>query len=575
MNRLEEIISTLKKYIGEGVEAALEFLEKVLDHSSNRYNDFIQIKSRYNSLQRELLLGVIDHGTYDISRNNISKALLLLSDEITEQDLIPEGGVVEEKEDKRGEVLYHVPDVMQLNHEEKCTVRIAFDVEQVLQDWEKSEADVIKSIRVSEIMAVSLMNVDESDPPFAIRSFSETVQFLDKDEFTEWVFYVKPIKTGRFPLVLRVSVIEMINNKEYKKDIVLEEEITVQSEAVPPAGTPEFKSAGTGITLSSNPLPVERGAPAVAEAQEAGKKGVSRVAAGILATAAIAAASFFGVQYYWQEQAWKDAVNGTGKGGYEGYLKKYPHGRHGEEARIMIDSLSRADSLPGNSVLPPESGEPDNIPDTTSVTTVPQSTLPENTTPTPAGNTKPKPSAKKPAPKNDKSRPAPPVNKPPANSPSGTPSKPEMPAPASAPLLRGNNFYFKIPRFPVVETDNQAIDLKFYQFNQYREALLVLGSVGDVKFQPGMRLAFLPEKGDALFADLKYVASIPQAQNRQEGYFTFTGDELNRLAKDKFKSIRLIGADNQPLKVFNIPRSGSKNINRRAEDALKQLEEKK
>src|SRR5690606_31242044 len=101
----------LKTYIGESVEAALEYLEQVLAHDSMRYNDFIQIKSRYNSLQRELLLGVLDHSTYDISRNNISKALLLLAEEITEKDLVPEGGVKEQEEDKRGEVLYHVPDL--------------------------------------------------------------------------------------------------------------------------------------------------------------------------------------------------------------------------------------------------------------------------------------------------------------------------------------------------------------------------------------------------------------------------------------------------------------------------------
>ena len=207
MNRLEEIINTLKTHIGEGVEVALEYLETVLDHNSDRYNDYIQIKSRYNSLQRELLLGVLDHSTYDISRNNISKALLLLAEEISEKDLIPEGGVKEEKEDKHGEVLYHVPDLMQLNHEEKCTVRIAFEADQLFRDWEKTDVDVVKSIRVSEIMAVSMLNVDETDPPFAIRTLSETVQFLDKDDFTEWLFYVKPIRMGKFPLILRVSVI--------------------------------------------------------------------------------------------------------------------------------------------------------------------------------------------------------------------------------------------------------------------------------------------------------------------------------------------------------------------------------
>ncbi|MBK7937844.1 MAG: hypothetical protein IPJ82_12455 [Lewinellaceae bacterium] len=352
MNRLEEIVKTLKLYITEGVEAALEYLEKVLDPNSIQYNDYIQIKSRYNSLQRELLLGVIDHSSYDIARNNISKAILLLAEEIKEDDLIPEGGAEEDKEDKYGEVLYRVPDLMQLNHEEKCTVRIAFVVEQLMRDWEKKEVDVIKSIRVSEIMAVSLFNVDESDPPFSIRTFSETVQFLDKEDFTEWVFYVKPVKTGRFPLILRVSVIEMINNKEYKKDIVLEEEITVQAEEVPLVGEDTFKTAATGIVLSNGPVPPAEAAAPAAQVQEAGKKGLPRVVAGLLTTAAIAAAGFFGVQYYQQEQSWKNAAADGNPDGYKRYLEQYPNGRHKEEAQIMIDSLMRPDSVPGT-ILPP------------------------------------------------------------------------------------------------------------------------------------------------------------------------------------------------------------------------------
>lgn len=579
MNRLEEIVKTLKLYIAEGVEAALEYLEKVLDHNSIQYNDYIQIKSRYNSLQRELLLGVIDHSSYDIARNNISKAILLLAEEIKEDDLIPEGGAQEDKEDKYGEVLYRVPDLMQLNHEEKCTVRIAFVMEQLMRDWEKKEVDVIKSIRVSEIMAVSLLNVDESDPPFSIRTFSETVQFLDKEDFTEWIFYVKPVKTGRFPLILRVSVIEMINNKEYKKDIVLEEEITVQAEEVPPVGEDTFKTAATGIVLSNGPVPAAEAAAPAAQVQEAGKKGLPRVVAGLLTTAAIAAAGFFGVQYYQQEQSWKNAAADGNPDGYKRYLEQYPNGRHKEEAQIMIDSLMRPDSVPGT--IPPPAVEPEKTDTSVQVEQpgpTPEESVVKQLPQTPA--TKPaKPRGKQPSgnnkPGGKKEKPTPPAPK--TNTPVGPNAapKPELPPPAAVPLLRGSNFYFKVPRFSIVETEKQNLDLRFYQFNQYREVLAVLGGQGDAKFKPGIRLAFVPEKGDAIFAELKYVASIPEAQNRQEGYFTVSGDDLTRLSKEKFKSIRLIEAGNPTLKVFNLTRSGSKNVNRRAEDALKQLDEKK
>lgn len=598
MNRLEEIIKTLKNYIAEGVETALDFLEKILDHNAPRYNDYIQIKSRYNSLQRELLLGVLDHGTYDISRNNISKALLLLAEEITEKDLIPEGGAKPQEEDKRGEVLYNVPDLMQLNREEKCTVRIAFEAEIVKRDWEASEEDVIKSIRVSEIMAVSLLNVDENDPPFVIRTLSETVQFVDKDDFTEWIFYVKPLKIGRFPLVMRVSVIEMINNKEYKKDIVLEEEITVETEVAPQDDTAAFKSAGAAITLANTPLPPDRSAPeAVAQqVQEAGKKGLKRFAGALLTAVALAASGYFGYTFYEQENAWEEAGKGGRAADYEEYLKEYPDGRNSEKARMMIDSLNapRMDSLAPDSSTPlPNSGDSG----TTTGQPLDSSTLAAPDRPNPdaanPGTTKPSKPAKPapaktntPAPgKNQKkTKPGTPNTSGQPNAPApgstGSAPAPQEPAPsttgtpAPAPLLRGENFYFKIPRFPIVEGEEQNIYFTFFQFNQYEEVLAVLGILGETELSPGMKLAFVSEKGNDLPAELKYVASTVQTSKRLDGYFTLKQEDLQRLSNEKFKTVRLSDAGGKLIQTFAFTKRGSRELNRRAGEALKKLSDK-
>ena len=568
MSRLEEIIKTLKQYIGEGVEAALEFLETILHHDSERYNDFIQIKSRYNSLQRELLLGVLEHSTYDISRNNISKALLLLAEEITEKDLVPEDGAAEKKDDKHGEILYHVPELMQLNHEEKCTVRLAYVVDQLLRDWEKHEEDVIKNIRVSEIMAVSLLNLDESDPPFAIRTLSETVQFLDKDDFTEWVFYVKPIKTGEFPLMLRVSVIEMINNKEYKKDIVLEEQITVQSEEVPQTGEAEFKAAGTSIAVGSTPLPPQAppAAPA-AQVEKAGKKGLPKVAGALLTTAALAAAGYFGVVYYQQEVAWNDAVKTGGKAGYGAYLKKYPDGRHQDEAQMVLDSLQRIDSLQELSLLTPDEDGTAAMTDSTAT----EAGSEETSTPDNATAHKPPPKTSRPA--VQKAEPLS-VKPGPAPLPQGTPDKPIVPAATSEPLLRGKTYAFRMPKFSIVETNNQNFDIKFFQYNQYREILLVLTGLGNIKFSPGMKVALIQENGNEILSQIKYVATTPQAPDRYDGYFTIVPDDLDLVIREKVKSIRLTGSDNKS-REYTLSRSGCRNLLSNAKKAAKLLEEQK
>lgn len=581
MSRLDEVIKTLKTYIGEGVEAALEYLEQVLAHDSMRYNDFIQIKSRYNSLQRELLLGVLDHSTYDISRNNISKALLLLAEEIEEKDLIPEGGAKTQEEDKRGEILYNVPDLMQLGHEEKCAVRIAFELEQLKREWEESPEDVIKSIRVSEIMAVSLLNVDENDPPFTIRSFSETVQFLDKDDFTEWIFYVKPVKLGRFPLVLRVSVIEMINNKEYKKDIVLEEEITVQTEEVPPPGEAEFKSAGTSIALGASPMPPAEIAPPAAQVQEAGKKGLQRVAGALVTAVALAASGYFGYQYYEQEQDWGKANKGGKPGDYKEYLEKHPDGRHSEEARKILDSLSaRLDSIPGPDNMTPEDAGDDGVlsadtsTEATAVTTVTDANGPGTSSsgkqPAASGQKK-----KKTGKSNQSGKLPSQETLPPAVVTTTDTSKQLPPPPVpTGPLLRGNQLYFKIPRFTVLESEKQNMFFTFYQFNQYREVLAVMGSLGEAKMTPGTKISLVPEKGAELTAEVKYVSTTPQVENRSDWYFTLDADALERLAKEKFKAVRLLNANGQVTKTYNFTNKGSKNLSRRAAEALKKLDNK-
>lgn len=567
MNRLEEIVKTLKTHIGESVEAALEYLEQVLNHDSMRYNDFIQIKSRYSSLQRELLLGVLDHSTYDISRNNISKALLLLAEEITEKDLAPEGGAKTDGEDKRGEVLYHIPEVMQHNREEKCTVRIAFTVEQLKRDWEESEEDVVKNIRISEIMAVALLNVDENDPPFAIRSFSETVQFLDKDDFTEWVFYVKPIKIGRFPLVLRVSVIEMINNKEYKKDIVLEEEITVQTDEVPPPGEAEFKSAGTSIALSQGPLP-----PVSAATEPVAKKAAQGVAGTLLKAAAMAAvatvALYFGYQQYQENQetkAWGNAKNRGGIKDYEEYLAKHPDGAHNEEAISIIDSLK---SLAGDTlgISSPDAQIP---PGTTSETTTSDAASTQTQGDASSSGAKAIPESKDKTGANNSAASLPSTN---TNRPSSRNGRTRPSSPPAKPteVLRGQHYFFDFERFPIVNSDGQFMEFRFFQYNQYQEVLVIVSNVGSIQLDLGMSVVLVPEKGKPVTAELKYVG-FTKVDNRYDGYFAISPGELGRLGKERFKTLRLLNAKQQHIRAFKMTSSGSKDLQRNAEKAIELL----
>ena len=127
-----------------------------------------------------------------------------------------------------GHILYQIPAIMQLLEEASCRIRISLE-EQILKEGLDSEEGVsIQSIRVAEVMQVHLIDPGE-EPSFQIRTFSEAEQWIDEGAFTEWMFYVKPMREGTHNLLLKVAVIELVRGKERKREIVLEETIKVEA----------------------------------------------------------------------------------------------------------------------------------------------------------------------------------------------------------------------------------------------------------------------------------------------------------------------------------------------------------
>lgn len=127
-----------------------------------------------------------------------------------------------------------------------------------------------RSIRVAEVMAVELLNTTENQT-FAIRAMTDTIQFLDEDSATEWLFFVCPKKLGELPLLLKVSVIEVINGREIRKDVIIEEHIIVAG--VVPIEAEVFKKSGQTFNFQTDVSnmglsEVPHLAPAPAQAQQ-------------------------------------------------------------------------------------------------------------------------------------------------------------------------------------------------------------------------------------------------------------------------------------------------------------------
>lgn len=143
----------------------------------------------------------------------------------------------------RGGLLYSIPGVMEVGQESRCEVRIAFDKAALLVDFDTSKEHAVRDIRVSNLMQVELM-----DPAlggvtaFAVRTISSAEQFIDPADYTQWIFYVKALLEGVHPLTLKVTVIEVVDGKERRKEIVLEENVEVKSRIAAEPETGGYKT---------------------------------------------------------------------------------------------------------------------------------------------------------------------------------------------------------------------------------------------------------------------------------------------------------------------------------------------
>jgi TonB family protein len=245
MKSLPDIKKELRDILPQGIDLTFQALKLYLPNGTDKYNDLILIESRYMETTRQLLQGVVSNEDAQIEFNKIRKDLLDFIESLQESHLQDAGaaGSSGKQDIYNGEVLYRIPRQMMMRQEVKCIVRLAFDRKILVEDLEQEEHDVMKDIRISDVMGVEL--VDPGNNAFEIRTLSDTVQFVEKDLYTEWIFYVKPILEGTFPLVLKISVIEIRNGVERKRNVVLEEKVEILSKTpTEAAASTKFERAG-------------------------------------------------------------------------------------------------------------------------------------------------------------------------------------------------------------------------------------------------------------------------------------------------------------------------------------------
>ena len=252
--RKRELYSLLGSERG-GPVAVLEKLEKLLPENSPRQEDVTLLFRRINDANLKRLRRTLSDEKLQLEYNQISEAISNLIKSLDEADFdsqTPISSFGDKKRPQYGHVLHRIPKAMKVGEQTKCVVRVAFTEEQIIQRIQLDEHVSLDEIRVSDVMQVELLDTN-SHSPFTIRSISSKEQLVDRDAFTEWVFYVQPHMAGEFPLTLKVAVVEMVRGKERLREVVLEETVVISTDLdEDDLAEGEFTNTGTGFSFGEN-----------------------------------------------------------------------------------------------------------------------------------------------------------------------------------------------------------------------------------------------------------------------------------------------------------------------------------
>jgi TonB family protein len=371
MKTLTEIQKDLREILPQGIDLTFQALKNLLSEGTDKYKDLILLESRYMETSRQMLQGILSNEAAQIEFNKIRKDILDFIDCLQESHL---KGASAESGDGRpdiynGEVMYRIPKKMTQSEEVKCIVRLAFDRKVIMENLEAEEGDVLKDLRISDVMGVEL--IDAGDNAFKIRTINDTVQFVEKDLYTEWLFYVTALLPGTHPLMLKISVIEIHDGVERKRNVVLEEKVEILTTKPVGEEPMEFASAGYSIQLASgqgavempggikgvepavpSPSAPQPSAPAPPAPRAGNFKRMASALAGLLVLLVASWAIWSSLNPRNDvvtinpadkiEDGWKDAKNKNTRDAYEEFVMNNPDSEHASEARAKLDSIETA-----------------------------------------------------------------------------------------------------------------------------------------------------------------------------------------------------------------------------------------
>ncbi len=242
---------------------ALQQLRDLLPEKSEKRVTVLALLGRLNDANKKALRDTIDDRALQVEYNAIRSDLSDLVQGLEEGDFDADAGKGQASSAKataakQGSVLYRIPHTMPLAQETECVVRIAIDEDAIVEEITLDDQVVLKDLtRVSDLMQVELGD-PAKQPVFAIRSTSPAQQLVTEEGYTQWFFYVEPLRDGLHPLEVKVSVLEMAFNQIHRKELVFRETIQIytakeggaDAEEAPKASKPKFKNAGPALAFA-------------------------------------------------------------------------------------------------------------------------------------------------------------------------------------------------------------------------------------------------------------------------------------------------------------------------------------
>lgn len=256
--------NAISKELGKALQAILE----ALPENSARCDELRLLLSQLNDTNRGQIMGTRSQDELDAAYNSLRLRALQFVNTLSLADFNPEAAGFTPPAPK-GVLLHKIPRQMQLGRAETCIIRLAYDRAVIADNLELSAEVKVRDIAVSKVMEAELIDPN-ADAAFQIRSFHDERQFLEHGAYTEWTFYVTPLRAGTFPLLLKLTVIAAIDGEKEKRNITWEEEVRIAAEAPQqlPEGEAGFRASGLSVAFR-NPPPGKKAAAAPA-AEESG-----------------------------------------------------------------------------------------------------------------------------------------------------------------------------------------------------------------------------------------------------------------------------------------------------------------